>query len=105
MHGQLRTIVLATSLAFFSASESVAETRTMSGEKEEPPPPPGLAVGDTAPDFTLHDQERNEVSLLKARLLHTETYCRNWINLRTSILLALECAGNDDKFAEPLSLR
>ena len=63
MHGQLRTIVLATSLAVFSASESVAETRTMSGEKEEPPPPPSLAVGDTAPDFTLHDQERNEVSL------------------------------------------
>lgn len=33
----------------------------------EAPPPPGIAVGDTAPDFTLRDQQANEVSLRSFR--------------------------------------
>jgi len=30
---------------------------------ETPPPPPTVKVGDTAPDFTLTDQNGNKVSL------------------------------------------
>jgi peroxiredoxin (alkyl hydroperoxide reductase subunit C) len=40
----------------------------MSGAADEaPPPPPGIAIGDTAPDFTLRDQDRNEISLHQFR--------------------------------------
>jgi cytochrome oxidase Cu insertion factor (SCO1/SenC/PrrC family) len=31
--------------------------------KQEPPPEPKVKVGDTAPDFTLVDQNRKEVKL------------------------------------------
>jgi cytochrome oxidase Cu insertion factor (SCO1/SenC/PrrC family) len=33
------------------------------GEKKEPPPDPKFKVGDTAPDFTLLDQNRKPVKL------------------------------------------
>jgi cytochrome oxidase Cu insertion factor (SCO1/SenC/PrrC family) len=33
------------------------------GEKKEAPPEPKFKVGDTAPDFTLLDQNRKEVKL------------------------------------------
>jgi len=33
------------------------------GEKKEAPPEPKFKVGDTAPDFTLLDQNRNPVKL------------------------------------------
>jgi cytochrome oxidase Cu insertion factor (SCO1/SenC/PrrC family) len=33
------------------------------GDKKEPPPEPKFKVGDTAPDFTLTDQEGKKVKL------------------------------------------
>lgn len=32
-------------------------------EKNEPPPAPAVRVGDVAPDFTLRDQNGNQVTL------------------------------------------
>jgi len=35
--------------------------------KEAPPPAPKIKIGDTAPDFTLKDQNGNDVSLASFR--------------------------------------
>lgn len=37
------------------------------GEKKDAPPEPKFKVGDTAPDFTLLDQNRKEVKLSEFR--------------------------------------
>ena len=57
-----RTVVLLLSVIMMSVLQS---GQAQNEKKEAPPPPPEpkVKVGDTFPDFTLIDQNRNKVSL------------------------------------------
>jgi cytochrome oxidase Cu insertion factor (SCO1/SenC/PrrC family) len=57
-----RTAVLLLSIIMMSVLQS---GQAQNEKKEAPPPPPDpkVKVGDTFPDFTLIDQNRNKVSL------------------------------------------
>ena len=59
-----RTAVLLLSIIMLTALR-VGTMQAQSEKKEAPPPPPEpkIKVGDTFPDFTLMDQNRNKVSL------------------------------------------
>ena len=63
MRSRLHSIFLATGLVVLSATAPAAQVSAAKGHAEEAPPPPGVAVGDTAPDFTLQDQTLTEISL------------------------------------------
>jgi cytochrome oxidase Cu insertion factor (SCO1/SenC/PrrC family) len=57
-----RTAVLLLSILMMSVLQS---GQAQNEKKEAPPPPPepNIKVGDTFPEFTLIDQNRNKVSL------------------------------------------
>ncbi len=57
-----RTAVLMLSIMLLAV---VGTMQAQNEKKEAPPPPPepNIKVGDTFPDFTLLDQNRNKVSL------------------------------------------
>jgi len=57
-----RTAVLLLSILMMSVLQS---GQAQNEKKETPPPPPepNIKVGDTFPEFTLIDQNRNKVSL------------------------------------------
>ncbi len=44
-----------------------AAAQQKEAKKDAPPPAPKIKVGDTAPDFTLKDQNGNDVSLASFR--------------------------------------
>lgn len=59
-----RTAVLLLSIIFLTVLQA-GQLLAQNEKKEAPPPPPTpkIKVGDTFPDFTLIDQNRNKVSL------------------------------------------
>jgi len=58
-----RTAVLLLSIIILTVLR-VGYMQAQNEKKEAPPPPePNIKVGDTFPDFTLLDQNRNKVSL------------------------------------------
>ena len=57
----MRKPLLATLLLLLAVSTAAAQKKE--SPKEAPPPEPKIKVGDVAPDFTLKDQNGNDVSL------------------------------------------
>jgi cytochrome oxidase Cu insertion factor (SCO1/SenC/PrrC family) len=58
-----RFAILFTFLLLALAFPATANRRQAQEEKKEGPPEPTVKVGDEAPDFTLLDQNRKQVSL------------------------------------------
>ena len=54
-------------LAALLLSLAVSAAQQKEAPKEAPPPAPKIKIGDTAPDFTLKDQNGNDVSLASFR--------------------------------------
>lgn len=61
MHKPLLASLLLLALAVSAAAQQ------KEAKKDAPPPPPKIKVGSTAPDFTLKDQNGNDVSLASFR--------------------------------------
>jgi cytochrome oxidase Cu insertion factor (SCO1/SenC/PrrC family) len=61
----MRKPILAAALALSLASAAALAQAPQ--EPPPPPPPPRIKVGDMAPDFTLRDQNGQEVSLASFR--------------------------------------
>jgi cytochrome oxidase Cu insertion factor (SCO1/SenC/PrrC family) len=57
-----RTAVLLLSILIMSVLQ-FGQAQNEKKEAPPPPPEPNIKVGDTFPDFTLFDQNRNKVSL------------------------------------------
>jgi cytochrome oxidase Cu insertion factor (SCO1/SenC/PrrC family) len=67
MRSSIAAMLLAAGLVLAAQGAPCAEDSKAAAKPEPPPPPPEIAIGDTAPDFTLHDQAMNEVSLRSFR--------------------------------------